>query len=120
MKTQTDSKTPCGFIAAFGVFAGGVLCLWCFPAVRALVFPYDLLAVRDGNQQWHLVLDHTQAMRLGLIHWSLAALTFGALARKEHPVVLIPAMLAALTLITAATYKTVAWLGMDFHWSFWG
>ncbi len=120
MKSQPDSETSCGFAAAFGVFACGVLCLWCFPAVRAVIFPYQLLAVRDGSQQWHPLLDHTQAIWLGLVHWSVAAFTFGALARKEHAIVLIPVTLATLTLITAATYKAVAWLGMDIHWSFWG
>jgi hypothetical protein len=119
MKTQTVSHRPCGFPIAFGVFACVLAGLWCLPSCRTVLFPYRLLSVRDASQHWHPIFNHAQAMWVDAAQGSLAALGFGTLARKESPIVLLPTSLAALTLITAATHKAAAWLGMDFHWSFW-
>jgi hypothetical protein len=119
MNSTSDQDHGCGFFPAASVFATGLLIAGLFPIARFVMFPYELLAVRDGGHHWHNLLTHAQAMRLNFLQWGSVTLAFGALAKKERFAVLIPLTLAVCTLVTIAMHGIVRWLGMDFYWNLW-
>lgn len=121
--TATPSASPAapaaGFLPATGVFATGLLATWLLPLSHFLMYPYERLSARDGALQWHHVLSHAQALGMTLLQWGIAAVAFGALAKRERRVMLIPLMLVAFTVITLAMHAIVAWLGLGFYRDLW-
>jgi hypothetical protein len=113
------SAPRAGFFPAAAVFATGLLVAWLLPLSRMLMFPYELLAARDGAQQLHHLLTHEQALRLAFLQWGSATVVFGALAKREQPVLLAPLTLAAFMFVALAMHATVAWLGMGFYRDLW-
>ncbi len=110
---------PSRFFAAVAVFASIVLLAGLFPLSRLLLFPYEFLVVNDGAQHWHPLLASATAVRLGFLQWGVVALAFGAFARKERPILLIPLTIATLTVLTIAMHAIVRWSGIGFEWNFW-
>ncbi len=104
-----------GYLRAAAVFAIGVGVMWLFPLSRFVMFPYDLLAMKDAAGHWRHLLVHRDALALGCLQWSLAALIFAVLARKERTALLPPLALAGFTLVTIVMDVGVRLLGMDFY-----
>jgi hypothetical protein len=117
--SSSDQNRGCGFFPAAGVFASTVLLAGLFPLSRFVMFPYELLAVRDAHQHWQHILTPAQAWRFNTLQWGTATLAFGALAKRERFAVLVPLALVACTLVTIAMHTIVGWLGLGFYWDLW-
>jgi hypothetical protein len=104
------------WVGAALVIAG---CLVAGHLIPFLVFPWPILSAKGGTFGWHNILSMRTAVLIDAIQWSLVIILFAWLARRTHPMLLLPFALATIAAVVVVVIVGVRSVGMEFFWELW-